>query len=183
MPTQAEIKKALDDEIAAAAEKPGTQSVTVAALVDPTGYIQFKIREDFVNHFGITPTSTALEGATLFVPKKKAGTGGTGTKPVTPNSAGAGTVKSNNAKIIGRAIKVPTGGGYTRKIKGVQKPIKEVTIRVPSTMSLTAIILWINTSFTGTTKKPSYFITSAGSRVSINSTFTDKSKLAKKKNE
>ncbi|MEG4999693.1 hypothetical protein [Microcoleus sp. B4-D4] len=182
MATLAETKAALEAEIAAAKDKKGTQSVTVAALVDPTGYTTFKVREDFVDHFGITPTSTALEGATLFIPKKKVVTGGTGTTPVTPNSAGAGTVKSDSAKIIGRAIKVPTGGGYTRKIKGVQKPIKEVTMRVPSTMSLTAIILWINTSFSGT-KKPTYFKTAAGSRVSINSTFTDKSKLANKKNE
>ena len=115
--------------------------------------------------------------------RKRNKTASTGKSPVTISSIGGGSVSSRTSKLIGRAIKIPTGGGYLRKSKGGDKAIKEVTIRVPSCMSLAAIALWINTAFTQATKKPTYFKTPAGSRVTLNGTFENKAKLANKKNE
>lgn len=183
MAEKAQLEEAAKGELEAAGEKKGIQSVTVSATVDPSAYVQFKVREDLIKHFGITliPSSIA-DGDKLFIAKTKVS--GTSTNhPTTLGSAGAGTVKSNRGKLIGRAIKIPTGGGYQRKVKGKDTDIKKVTIRVPSLMSLPAIVLWINSAFSQENKKPVYFITPAGARVSIDSSFTDKSKLANKKNE
>lgn len=161
----------------------GIQKIMVAATIDPTAYIEFRIREDFVKHFDIALVAPSITGGDkLFIAKDKTPSTATN-KPVTVASAGAGSIKGRNSKLIGRAIKVPTNGGYLRNIKGVAKPIKEVTIRVPSNMSVSAIALWINSAFTQTTKKPSYFLMPSGARVSINGSFTDKTKLANKKNE
>jgi hypothetical protein len=184
MASKAEQEAAAKAAIDLATEQKGTQSITVSANVDPTAYVQFKVREDLIKHFDIKPYAPSIaDGDKVFVAKRKAVTGGTGKKPVTVVNAGAGTVKSSSSQIIGRAIKIPTSGGYTRKVKGSQKAIKEVTVRVPSNMSLAAICLWINSAFTQASKKPTYFKTPAGARVSINGSFTDKSKLANKKNE
>lgn len=173
-----------EEEIKEAKEKKGIQSITVSATVDPTSYTQFKVREDLIAHFGISPVAKSIvDSDQLFVAKKKTKTASTAKSPVTISSSGGGSMSSGTSKIIGRAIKIPTGGGYSRKGKGGEKVIKEVTIRVPSSMSLLAIVLWINTAFTQASKKPSYFKTPAGSRVSINGSFDDKTKLANKKNE
>ena len=183
MATIAEQAAAAKAEQEAATAKKGIQSVTVSATVDPTAYVQFKVREDFVKHFDIAAVPTSIiDSDKLFIAKNKIPSTAIN-KPVTVASAGAGSLKGSNSKLIGRAIKVPTGGGYTRTIKGVIKPIKEVTIRVPSNMSLAAIALWINVAFTQASKKPTYFLMPSGARVSINGSFTDKAKLANKKNE
>ena len=183
MATKAQQEAAAKAEIDAATEQKGIQSITVSATIDPTAYIQFKVRGDLVKHFDIAPVPTSVaDGDKLFIAKKKSPSA-SANKPVTVASSEAGSLKGGTSKLIGRAIKVPTGGGYQRKVKGALKNIKEVTIRVPSNMSLAAIALWINTAFTQASKKPSYFKTPAGSRVSINASFTDKTKLANKKNE
>ncbi|MFB8795549.1 MAG: hypothetical protein U7126_15315 [Microcoleus sp.] len=183
MPT-ADLLPIAEDEIKEAKGKKGIQSITVSATVDPTSYTQFKVREDLIAHFGISPVAKSIvDSDQLFVAKKKTKTASTAKSPVTISSGGGGSMSSGTSKIIGRAIKIPTGGGYSRKGKGGDKVINEVTIRVPSCMSLLAIALWINSAFTGTTKKPSYFKTPAGTRVILDSSFENKAKLANKKNE
>jgi hypothetical protein len=175
-----------EQEVSEAEKKKGIQSITVYASVDPTAYVQFKVREDLVKHFGIKPVSDSIgEEDKLFVPKRtKVAT--SGKTVVTASSSTAGSVQGRTSKIIGRAIKVPTGSGYERKVGASLKSIALVTLRVPSLMSLPAIILWINSAFATAGKRPKYFITSAGARVSINSDFSgtaSKAKLANKKNE
>ncbi len=183
MATKAQLEAAAKAEQEKATAQKGIQFVTVSATVDPTAYIQFRVREDFVKHFEIAAAPTSIaDSDKLFVAKNKVASTATN-KPVTVALAGAGSIKGRNSKLIGRAIKVPTNGGYTRKIKGTAKPIKEVTIRVPSNMSVAAIALWINVAFTQASKKPTYFLMPSGSRVAIDGSFTDKTKLANKKNE
>ncbi len=183
MPTAENLAPIGEDEIKAAKSKKGIQSVTVSATVDPTSYTQFKVREDLIAHFGITPASKSIaESDKLFVPKKKTASTAK-SHPVTVSGGGGGGTRSGTSKLIGRAIKIPTGGSYQRKVKGAAKDINEVTIRVPSSMSLLAIVLWINTAFTEKTKKPTYFKTPAGTKVFLNGSFADKTKLANKKNE
>jgi len=183
MPTKETLDLIGEDEIKAAKSKKGIQSVTVFATVDPTSYTQFKVREDLIEHFGIKPVAASVtDGDQVFIPKKKTKAASTGKKPITISSGGGGSM-GGTSKLIGRAIKIPTGGSYQRKVKGVAKNINEVTIRVPSCMSLLAIALWINTAFTEKTKTPTYFKTPAGTRVFLNGSFAAKDKLANKKNE
>jgi len=183
MPTKETLDLIGEDEIKAAKSKKGIQSVTVFATVDPTSYTQFKVREDLIEHFGIKPVAASVtDGDQVFIPKKKTKAASTGKKPITISSGGGGSM-GGTSKLIGRAIKIPTGGGYERNSKGGKKAIKEVTIRVHSCMSLLAIALWINTAFLKKPKQPTYFKTPAGTRVTLNSLFNNKTKLANKKNE
>ena len=182
MATPAEILEAEKKEQERLKALKGIQSLFVTATVDPTTFTQFQVREDVVEHFEIELVATSVAATDeQFIAKDKTPTATK--KVVTVSNSGAGSQKNGSNKLIGRAIKIPTNGGYQRKLKGGLKPVKEVTIRVPSNMSLPAICLWINTAFKATTKKPTYFRTPSGSRVSINSAFADKTKLANKKNE
>jgi Tfp pilus assembly protein PilZ len=185
MASAANLQKTADDQIAEAKAKKGGQSILCTGFVDPSSYSRFRIKEDVLLHFEIDPVPDYLvDTDVVFTPKKKAGTGtGTGVKLNTVNSTTAGNLSKSETKLIGRAIKVPCGTGLTRKTKGGTKSIKSVTIRLPMSMSLTAICLWINTCFKSSTKKPGYFFTQAGARVNINSAFTEKSKLPNKKND
>ena len=184
MPTKEALDESGENEIAEVKAKKGIQSITVYATVDPTSYILFKVREDLVQHFGIKPVASSIvDSDKVFVPKKKTKTASTGKSPVTVSDGGGGNISGRTSKLIGRAIKIPTGSGYFRKGKGGTKAIKEVTIRVPSSMSLLAIVLWINTAFKTQAKKPTYFKTPSGARVTLNTTFENKAKLANKKNE
>ncbi len=187
MPTAAELEKIAEDEKKEAEAKPGNQYLRVmTAYVDPTSYVTFRVREDVIKHFAIDAAPASLAaGDVPYTPRKKATTTPTTTKEVTTvTETGAGSISNGKRSIVGRVVKIPTGGtGITRKVNGVVKPVKEVTIRVPSAMTYSAVILWINTCFKDAAKKPTFFRTQAGGTVRINSTFTDKTKLPNKKNE
>ncbi len=184
MPQAANLQAAADKEIELAKATKGGQSILCAAFVDPSSYCRFKIKEDILLHFDIDPVPDYMtDSDVVFAPKKKTTTtGGTGKKLETVKSTGAGSLSSSESKLIGDRIKIPCGTGLVRKVKGVLKQIKFVSIRVPASMNLTAKCLWINTCFKQASKKPTYFITEAGARVSINASFTDKTKLPNKKN-
>lgn len=185
--TAAQMQEAAKQQIDEAEQIKGSQQLTVCrAMVDPTAYCLFQVQEHIIKHFEIDPVPDNLaDSDEMFRPRKKAATGATaGTKRDTVQSTGAGDrIREKSGGIVGKAIRIPTGGGMVRNIKGKQTPIKFVTIRVPSIMSDIAICLWINTCFKQTTKKPSYFKKAAGGRVEINSAFSDKAKLPNKKNE
>lgn len=182
MTSAANLQKALEDEYKRLQELKGNQSIVCKAYVDPTSYCNFRIKEDVFNYFGIKIPSTITDTDVVYVAKRKATT--TTKKLNTVNSLKAGNIAKSEGILIGRAIKVPCSGGtgIIRKIKGALKPIKFVTIRLPASMSLAAVCLWINTCFSEASKRPTYFITQAGARVSINAGFTDKANLSNKKN-
>jgi hypothetical protein len=175
------VEGGLDDD----KKTKGNQTPFVMASVDPTSFVLFRVKEDVIAHFSIEVKAKSIADSDVaFVAKRKPTvTGGGGTTPTTVVSSGAGTIKPKDAKIIGRAIRIPTGGGLTRTNKrSLIKQIKMVTIRVPACMSLSAVVLWINTAFSGT-RKPSYFFSPGGAKVLITKGFADKTKLANKKNE
>ena len=187
MAKSADLQKVADEAQKEAEAKVGNQYLRVVnAYVDPTAYCTFRVREDVIKHFGIDAVPDNLaETDVPYTPRKKATTTTTTTKQVTTVvETGAGSLSGTNRSIVGRVIKIPTGGtGITRKVNGAVKQVKEVTIRLPASMTYSAAILWINTCFKDAAKKPSFFKTQAGGRVTINSTFTDKTKLPNKKNE
>jgi|ERR671932_625270 hypothetical protein len=179
------LQKTADDAKKEASDKKGNQYLRMIAHVDPTSFTNFRVREDVVNYFGIDPVPDNLADTdTPFVPKKTTTTTTTtGKKANTVVKTGAGSMSGDNTGIVGRTITISTNGtGLTRKYKGADKPIKQVTIRVPASMNYSAVILWINTCFKDANKKPTFFKTSAGGRVRINSSFTDKTKLPNRKN-
>lgn len=159
--------------------------ILVQALVENGAYCSFYVRADLVQHFGIDPK---LSGTNLvaFRPKVVPVAGATpvnDSKITSVAEAGAGSVSVDIKRIIGKGIIIPAGTGLIRKRKGVDITVKNVLIRVPSVMTLPAIILWINTQFKTASKKPTIFRTAAGAKVSINITFTDPARLPNKKDD
>jgi hypothetical protein len=75
---------------------------------------------------------------------------------------------SEIAKVSADKKPIPSAkeGGKARKV---------ARIRVPAAMSINAICIWINGQFKA--NKPTYFITQGGTKVYIDKTATDKSKL------
>lgn len=183
-----ELRKQLAEAEAAAKAAKGIQKLTAVAYVDPNSLCQFKIKEDVFAHFEIK-LPDYVETDTVYgtdtTPKSTSTGAGTKTNPKTVTDTGAGSIQKRSQQLVGKAIKVPTNGSTTtylqRTIKGVAKNIKYVTIRVPSSMSVSAIILWINTCFGQANKRPGSFIMPSGARVSLNPQFTDKTKLPSKK--
>ncbi|WP_377478901.1 MAG: hypothetical protein P2A85_09150 [Microcoleus anatoxicus] len=117
------------------------------------------------------------------------GTGGVKTNPQTASELNAGSIQHSYKPMIGKAIKIPTNDNATagstnymkRKYKGAERNVKFVTVRVPSSMSIAAIVLWINTCFRTVSRRPGMFIMPSGARVSINPSFTEKAKLPNRK--
>lgn len=183
--TNAEMTTANKAVVDEAKLKKGNQRLRVCrAMVDPTSYCHFSVLEDILGHFEIDTVPDNLADTDVpFVARKIKTVAGPTKKVEGLGTTGAGDIERNNRSIVGRAIKIPTSGGLTRNIAGVQKPIKFVTIRVPAIMTYSAVCLWINTCFKQATKKPTYFITQAGQKVNIAASFTDKAKLPNKKNE
>ncbi len=179
MPKAEELQKAAEQIIEEAKLTKGNQQLSIAkAYVDPTSFCSFMVREDILLHLKIDPIPDGLQDTDkAFFPRKKAAA--TTKKINTASSLGAGLSSRKTKTIVGRAIKIPTGGGLTRK----GKPIKFVKIRVPAFMSHAAICLWINTCFKQANKKPAYFISESGGRIDIYPTFVNKANLPNKKNE
>jgi hypothetical protein len=183
MPNAADLQKASDEAVAIAKATKGGQSIICRAYVDPTSYCEFKVREDVFLHFDIDAVPDSLaESDVIYVPRKKTVNTTGGTKQETVKKTGAGSIAASDSKLIGRRIKIPCGTGLQRKVKGTLKDIKFISIRVSANMSLSAIILWINMCFKQASKKPTYFLTEAGARVTLNANFSDKTKLPQKKN-
>lgn len=165
--TTDQAKKELDEVEA----KKGTQRVLVQAYLEPTTYVNFYVREDFYKYYGVKVVVQST--ATKAKPKRPAKTG---TPKVT--NKGNGVSYSNKwQKLPDKKIKVPTTGGDAPLVNSEgTKRKKWMTFRVPTYMSSAAIALWINTAF-DQNRKPTYFILESGTRVNIDSTLTEPSKL------
>jgi hypothetical protein len=165
--TTDEAKKE-SDEVAA---QKGIQMRLVQAYLEPSSYVNFFVREDFYSYFGVKPVVATT--AKKAEPRKPAKTG----TPKDTNKGNGVSYHSKSKKLPDKKIKVPTTGGDAPLVnsKGTKKK-KWMTFRVPSYLSSSAVALWINTAFDAN-RRPSYFMLESGTRVSIDPTFTDPSKL------
>lgn len=166
-----EEKKELDEATA----KKGNQSIRVQAYLEPTTFVEFRVREDFHKYYGIKPV--VANTATRAAPRKKVGTAGAGGTAKESNKGNGVSYSFKGKGMPDKKIKIPTTGGDAPLVnsKGTKKK-KWMVFRVPSYMSSAAIALWINTAF-DTNRKPSYFILESGTRINIDPSFTDPAKL------
>jgi hypothetical protein len=169
--TQEQLKKELDDLEATK----GNQDLRVNAYLEANSYVSFYVREDFAKYYGVK----AVVAATIKKarPKRPAKTG----TPKDTNKGNGVSYDIKGSKRPDKKIKVPTTGGDAPVLNSKStKKKKFMTFRVPSYMSSAAIALWINTAFDAN-RKPSYFKLESGTRVNIDPTFTEPSKLKKLK--
>jgi len=165
--TQDQIKKEID----ALAAKKGNQYIKVDAYLEATSYVSFYVKEDFFNYYGVkvVVASTAKKAQ----PKKLVAT----TAPKDTNKGNGVSYDTKNSKLPDKKIKIPTTGGDAPPVNSKStKKKKFMTFRVPSYLSSAAIALWINTAF-DENRKPSYFLLESGTRVNIDPTFKEPSKL------
>ena len=158
-------------EVDQAAEKKGNQDIRVQAYLESTSYVNFSVREDFYNYYGVKPV--VAETARKAVPKRPAST----TTSADTNKGNGVSYQNKNSKKPDKKIKVPTTGGDAPLVHSkTTKRKKWMTFRVPSYMPSAAVALWINTAFDAN-RRPSYFILESGTRVNIDPTFVEPSKL------
>ena len=155
--------------------KKGIQSRVVQAYVEPGVYLEFRVREDFYNYFGLKPTIATT--ADIAVTKYKPGTGGGTTAKADTNKGNGVSYRSKNRSLAGKKIKFPVTGGDAPLVnsKGTKRK-KTMTIRVPSILSAAAIALWVNTAMDAT-RRPAYFTLESGTEVGIDPTMTEPTKL------
>lgn len=167
-PQTAEQAKKDTDELAA---RKGIQRVLVQAYLEPTSYINFYVREDFYTYYGVKVVVATT--ASKAEPKRPAKTG----TPKITNKGNGVSYSNKGQKLPDKKIKVPTTGGDAPLVNSkTTKRKKWMTFRVPTYMSSTAIALWINTSFDAN-RRPTYFMLESGTRVNIDSTLVEPSKL------
>jgi hypothetical protein len=165
--TQEQIKKELDVLEA----KKGNQYIKVDAYLEATSYISFYVREDFFKYYGVK--AVVASTAKKAQPKKLVAT----TTPKDTNKGNGVSYNTKNSKLPDKKIKIPTTGGDAPPVNSKStKKKKFMTFRVPSYLSSAAIALWINTAF-DQNRRPSYFLLESGTRVNIDPTFTEPSKL------
>jgi hypothetical protein len=165
--TQEQLKKELDELEA----KKGNQYVMVNAYLEANTYVTFSVREDFFKYYGVKVVVAPT--AKKAVPRRLAATG----TPKDTNKGNGVSYTNKNSKLPDKKIKIPTTGGDAPVLNSKStKKKKFMTFRVPSYLSSAAVALWINTAF-DTNRKPSYFILESGTRVNIDPTFTEPSKL------
>ncbi|MEG4302192.1 hypothetical protein [Microcoleus sp. D3_18a_C4] len=171
MATAPQTAEQAEKEIEAATATPKIQRVLVQAYLEPTTYINFYVREDFRNYYGIK--TVVQSTATKAEPKRPVST----TTPKITNKGNGVSYSNKGQKLPDKRIKIPTTGGDAPLVNSkTTKRKKWMTFRVPTYMSSAAIALWINTAFDAT-RKPTYFILESGTRINIDSTFTEPSKL------
>jgi len=149
----------------------GNQRILVQAYLEPTSYVNFYVREDFYKYYGVKPVvaSTAKKAE----PKRPASTG----TPKVTNKGNGVSYSNKGQKLPDKKIKIPTTGGDAPLVHSkTTKRKKWMTFRVPTYMSSAAIALWINTAFDAN-RRPTYFILESGTRVNIDSTLVESSKL------
>ena len=167
-PQTAEQAKKDTDELAA---RKGIQRVLVQAYLEPTSYINFYVREDFYTYYGVKVVVATT--ASKAEPKRPVKTG----TPKITNKGNGVSYSNKGQKLPDKKIKVPTTGGDAPLVNSkTTKRKKWMTFRVPTYMSSTAIALWINTSFDAN-RRPTYFMLESGTRVNIDSTLMEPSKL------
>ncbi len=160
-------KKQIDQ----AGETKGNQDIGVQAYLEPTSYVNFSVREDLYNYYGVKPV--VAETARKAVPKRAVSI----TPPADTNKGNGVSYQSKNGKKPDRKIKIPTTGGEPPLVHSkTTKRKKWMTFRVPSYMPSAAVALWINTAF-DTARRPTFFILESGTRVNIDPNFTDPAKL------
>ena len=156
--------------------KKGIQSRIVQAYVDPGVYLEFRVREDFYNYFGLKPTiATSADAAVTRY--KPTSTGGGGAAKADTNKGNGVSYRSKGRRMAGKKIKFPTTGGDAPLVnsKGTKKK-KTMTIRVPTILSAAAIALWVNTAMDAP-RRPAYFTLESGTEVGIDPAMTESTKL------
>lgn len=165
--TTEEAKKELDEVEA----KKGNQYVRVDAYLEATSYISFQVREDFYKYFGVKVVVATT--AKRAQPRRLAKT----TAAKETNKGNGVSYSRKNSKLPDKKIKIPTTGGDAPAVHSkTTKKKKWMTFRVPSYMSSAAIALWINTAFDAN-RKPTYFVLESGTKVNIDPSFTEPTKL------
>jgi chromatin remodeling complex protein RSC6 len=153
------------------AEKKGNQYRTVQAYLEATSYVNFSVREDFYNYFGVKPTVAST--AKRAVPRRPAKTA----TSTDTNKGNGVSYENKSGKLPDKKIQVPTTGGDAPLVHSkTTKRKKWMTFHVPSYLSSSAIALWINTAFDAN-RRPTFFVLESGTKVRIDPTFTDPSKL------
>lgn len=164
--TTDEAKKELDEVEA----KKGNQYVRVNAYLEPASYVSFFVKEDFYKYYGVKVVVPAT--VKKAEPKRI-----TTTAPKDTNKGNGVSYQTKGRKLPDKKIKVPTTGGDAPLVnsKGTKRK-KWMTFRVPSYLSSAAVALWINTAFDAN-RKPSYFVLESGTRINIDPSFAEASKL------
>jgi hypothetical protein len=165
--TDEQLKKELD---ALEAIK-GNQYIQVNAYLEATSYVSFYVKEEFYKYYGVKAVVAAT--AKKAQPKRVAKTG----TPKDTNKGNGVSYSNKKSKLPDKKIKIPTTGGDVPAVNSKStKKKKFMTFRVPTYLPSAAVALWINTAFDAT-RKPAYFILESGTRVNIDPTFVDPSKL------
>jgi hypothetical protein len=165
--TQEQLKKELDELEA----KKGNQSIQVSAYIEANSYVNFFVSEEFFKYYGVK--AVVASTAKRAVPKKPARTG----TPKDTNKGNGVSYNTKSSKRPDKLIKIPTTGGDAPALNSKStKKKKTMSFRVPAYMSSAAIALWINTAFDAN-RRPSYFTLRSGTRVNIDPTFIEPSKL------
>ncbi|MEG4801586.1 hypothetical protein QUB63_17000 [Microcoleus sp. ARI1-B5] len=156
--------------------KKGIQSRVVQAYVEPNVYLEFRVREDFYNYFGLQPTIalTADAAVTRYKPGSAGATAGTSDT----NKGNGVSYRSKSRKLAGKKIKFPVTGADAPPVSAAKpdKKKKTMTIRVPSILSAAAIALWVNTAMQAN-RRPAYFTLESGTEVVIDPKMTESTKL------
>lgn len=167
-PITAEEAKKEEERVA---EKKGNQERRVQAYLEATSFVSFWVREDFYNYYGVKPV--VAETAKKAVPKRAAKT----TASADTNKGNGVSYQNKGGKRPDKKIKIPTTGGDPPLVHSkTTKRKKWMTFRVPSYMPSAAVALWINTAFDAN-RKPAFFVLESGTKINIDPTFTDPSKL------
>lgn len=158
------------------AAKKRNNSRVVQAFLEPGVYIEFKVREDFYNFFGITPAipQSADKAVSKYKPPS------TATTPRPPSNKGNGvSYRTKGRSLAGKTITFPVAGADAPPVnsKTPTKKKKTMTIRVPNIMSAAAIAVWVNTAFAAGTKRPNSFKLASGTEVGIDPGMNDPTKL------
>lgn len=165
--TAEDLKKESDQ----ATETKGIQRLRVQAYLEASSYVEFSVREDFFNYYGVK--TVVAQTAKRATPKKTSTTAGS----KETNKGNGVSYQNKSGKLPDKKIRVPTTGGDAPPVNAKNpKKKKWMTFRVPSYMSSAAVALWINTAFDAN-RKPGFFVLESGTRVNIDPSFTDPSKL------
>ena len=155
----------------------GVQSRVVQAYVEPGVYVEFRVREDFYNYFDIVPAvqTTADKGVSRYRPA--GATAGTGSSDT--NKGNGVSYETKNKTLAGKTIKFNIKGADAPPVRASApaKKKKTMTIRVPTILSAAALAVWINTAFSATAKRPTFFTLASGTKVRIDPEMNDPTKL------
>lgn len=173
---QAGLQLSLDTE--ARGNNPANREIETYAYawVDSANVIQFPILEGIVKYFDVK-VPTDMSEVEIWRPPSGAITypGDTTSPPEenanisSPRPRVGISIARKNKRIMGKLIKLPTSAPITMGTNDSRSK-KLLYCRIPQILSMTAVAYWIQTCFNDTAKRPTWFISPGGSRVTITGT-------------